>query len=170
MGVGNILLQDDGAGVHVVDALRTDFRGDWLRLGLEPRFIDAGTVGLALLPTLEDADAVVVVDAAEIGLAPGALRVFHDGGIDRLLNGKRRTVHEVALADLFAAAALRGRSPARRALIAIQPGSTDWGLHPTLAVAAAIPRACAAVWALLRAWHSPRHQIRAVPGQERKIV
>lgn len=174
MGIGNSLLQDDGVGVHVVNALRTDFRGDWLRPGFEPRIIDAGTVGLALLPTLEDADAVIVVDAAAIGLAPGALRVFHDGAIDRLLSGKRRTVHEVALADLFAAAALRGRSPARRALIAIQPGSTDWGLYATPAVAAAIPRACGAVWALLNRWQAPRRgharHSRALPDRERKIA
>lgn len=174
MGIGNSLLQDDGVGVHVVDALRTDFHGDWPRPGLEPRIIDAGTVGLALLPTLEDADAVIVVDAAEIGLAPGALRVFHDGDIDRLLSSKRRTVHEVALADLFAAAALRGRSPARRALIAIQPGSTDWGLCPTPAVTAAIPRACGAVWALLKRWQAPRREHvrhdRTVANRERRIA
>jgi hydrogenase maturation protease len=172
MGIGNSLLQDDGVGVHVVDALRTDFRGDWLRLALEPRIIDAGTVGLALLPTVEDADTVIVVDAAEIGLAPGALRVFHNGDIDRLLSGKRRTVHEVALADLFAAAALRGRTPARRALIAIQPGSIDWGLNPTPAVKAAIPRACGAVWALLKSWQAPRREqarySRSLPRRERK--
>jgi hydrogenase maturation protease len=170
MGVGNSLLQDDGVGVHVIDALRTDFRGDWLRLRLEPRIIDAGTVGLALLPALEDADTVIVVDASELGRAPGAVRVFRDREIDHLLSSKRRTVHEVALADLFAAAALRGRSPARRALIAIQPASIDWGLYPTPAVAAAIPRACAAVWALLRAWHCPRRQVRAIRGRERKIA
>lgn len=174
MGIGNSLLQDDGVGVHVIDALRTDFHGDWPHPDCEPRIIDAGTVGLALLPILEDADAVIVVDAAEIGLAPGALRVFHDGDIDRLLSGKRRTVHEVALADLFAAAALRGRSPARRALIAIQPGSTDWGLNPTPAVAAAIPRACGAVWALLKRWQAPGHEHarhdRTVSNRERKIA
>lgn len=174
MGIGNSLMRDDGVGVHVVEALRTDFRGDWLRLALEPRIIDAGTVGLALLPRLEDADTVIVIDAAEIGLAPGALRVFLNGDIDRLLSGKRRTVHEVALADLFAAAALRGRTPARRALIAIQPGSIDWGLNPTPAVKAAIPRACGAVWALLKSWQAPRReQARHGPtpsGRERKIA
>jgi hydrogenase maturation protease len=169
LGVGNTLLQDDGAGVHVAETLRTDFRGDWLRAGCEPEIVDAGTVGLALLPLIEDAATLIVVDAAELGAAPGTLRVFPDGQIDRLLSGKRRTVHEVALADLFAAAALRGRSPARRALIAIQPGCTDWGLNPTPAVAAAIPRACAAVWALLRKWQT---QPREAPGgrvPERRI-
>jgi hydrogenase maturation protease len=170
LGVGNTLLQDDGIGVHVAEALRTDFRGDWLRAGFEPEIVDAGTVGLALLPLVEDTGELIVVDAAELGAAPGTLRIFYDGRIDRLLSGKRRTVHEVALADLFAAAALRGRSPARRALIAIQPGCTDWGLSPTTAVAAAIPRACAAVWAVLRKWRAPRRQPPAKRVAERKIA
>ena len=170
LGVGNTLLQDDGVGVHVVAALRTDFHGDWLRAGCEPELVDAGTVGLALLPAIEDAATLVVVDATELGEPPGTVRVFRDGQIDRLLSGKRRTVHEVALADLFAAAALRGRSPARRALIAIQPGCTDWGLHPTPAVTAAIPRACATVWTLLRKWHAPRRQRPASQAAERKIA
>lgn len=170
LGVGNSLLQDDGIGVHVIAALRTDFHGDWPGTGCEPELIDAGTVGLALLPIIEDATMLVVVDATELGQPPGAVRVFRDGQIDRLLSGKRRTVHELALADLFAAAALRGRTPARRALIGIQPGCTDWGLHPTPAVAAAIPRACAAVWTLLRKWHAPRRQPRGGRAVELKVA
>jgi hydrogenase maturation protease len=68
------------------------------------------------------------------------------------ISGKRRTGHEVALADLFSAAAIRGRSPARRALLAIQPASTELGLEPTTDVRAAIPGACAAIRALARQW------------------
>lgn len=146
MGVGNTLLQDDGAGVRVTEAL-SHAAPEGLRI------VDGGTIGLSLLPDLEDADAVIVVDASELGEAPGTVRVFRDGEIDQLLSGKRRSVHEVALVDLFSAAAIRGRVPARRALVAIQPGSTDWGLEPTAEVAAAIPRACAQVAALVREWN-----------------
>jgi hydrogenase maturation protease len=152
MGVGNTLLQDDGVGVHVTESLRTlCHRGAGTEFpGLE--IIDGGTIGLSLLPEIEDADAVIVVDASEIGEQPGTIRIFRDREIDLQLSGKRRTVHEVALADLFAAAAIRGRSPARRALIAIQPATTDWGVHPTPAVQAAIPRACEAIITLARQW------------------
>ena len=72
--------------------------------------------------------------------------------MDRQLCGKKRTAHEVALADLISAGELSGRAPERRALIAIQPASTDWGLTPTAAVAAAIPRACGAVRDLIERW------------------
>jgi hydrogenase maturation protease len=80
------------------------------------------------------------------------MRIFRNLEIDQQLSGKKKTVHEVALADLFSAAAIRGRCPSERALVAIQPGSTDWGLEPTADVQAAIPRACEAIGNLTRGW------------------
>jgi len=151
MGVGNTLLQDDGIGVHITESLRV---GEPLDFDPEFDLIDGGTIGLSLLPDLEDAAAVIVVDASEIGAAPGTLRIFRDREIDLQLSGKRRTVHEVALADLFAAAAIRGRCPARRALVAIQPASTELGLELTPAVQAAIPQAREAIFALARQWRA----------------
>jgi hydrogenase maturation protease len=145
VGVGNTLLQDDGAGVRVIEALRAD-----TEQGME--IVDGGTLGLSLLPRMEDADAVIVVDASELGQAPGTLHIFFNEEIDRQLSGKRRTVHEVALADLFSAAAIQGRCPSKRALVAIQPGCTEWGLETTEAVSAAIPEACAAIRALAMRW------------------
>ena len=154
MGVGNTLLQDDGIGIHVTESLKAS---------QEPcpdvDFIDGGTIGLSLLPEIEDADAVIIVDASEIGESPGTMRIFRNQEIDQQLSGKRRTVHEVALADLFAAAAIRGLSPAERVLIAIQPASTDWGLEPTPAVRASIPKACETITSLTTKW---RHEGLAV--------
>jgi len=147
MGVGNTLLQDDGIGVHVTETLKASQLSP---AGID--YLDGGTIGLSLLPEIEDADAVVIVDASEIGEAPGAMRIFRNSEIDQQLSGKKKTVHEVALADLFSAAAIRGRCPSKRALIAIQPGSTDWGLEPTTDVQAAIPRACEAISKLTRGW------------------
>jgi hydrogenase maturation protease len=147
MGVGNTLQQDDGIGIHVSESLRSR--------ATHPEgvtIIDGGTIGLSLLPQVEDADAVIVVDASELGEPPGTMRIFRNEEIDRQLSGKRRTVHEVALADLFAAAAIRGRCPPERALIAIQPASTATGLEPSPAVRAAIPGACAAIDELTGQW------------------
>jgi len=145
MGIGNTLLQDDGVGIHVTELFRSTCTPD---PNLE--ILDGGTIGLSLLPEIEDADVVVIVDASEIGEHPGAMKIFHNGEIDRQLSGKRRSVHEVALYDLFSAAAIRGRSPQERVLVAIQPASTEWGLDPTPEVKAAIPLACEAVTTLAR--------------------
>jgi hydrogenase maturation protease len=147
MGVGNTLLQDDGIGVHVTETLKASQLSP---AGID--YLDGGTIGLSLLPEIEEADAVVIVDASEIGETPGAMRIFRNAEIDQQLSGRKKTVHEVALADLFSAAAIRGRCPSERALVAIQPGSTDWGLEPTADVQATIPRACEAISKLTREW------------------
>jgi hydrogenase maturation protease len=147
MGVGNTLLQDDGVGIHITEKLRTE-SAEYP----EVDFVDGGTIGLSLLPQIEDADAVIIVDAAEIGERPGTVRVFRNREIDQQLSGKKRTVHEVAVADLMAAAELRGRSPTERALVAIQPSSIEWGLELTPDVQAAVPLACDAIRQLTQRW------------------
>jgi len=155
VGVGNTLLKDDGIGVHVTESFRASLNAQ-LSQSTDTNYdiIDGGTIGLSLLPVIEDAAAVIVVDASEIGEQPGCMRIFHNQEIDRQLSGKKKTVHEVALADLFSAAAIRGRCPPARALIAIQPESTDWGLEPTPAVRATIPMACAAIEEISRSWRN----------------
>ncbi|MDH4003051.1 MAG: HyaD/HybD family hydrogenase maturation endopeptidase [Xanthomonadales bacterium] len=147
MGIGNTLLQDDGIGVHVTELFKSLSPAD-----PNVEVLDGGTIGLSLLPEIEDADAVVIVDASEIGERPGTIRIFRGQEIDRQLSGKKRSVHEVALYDLFSAAAIRDRSPEQRVLIAIQPASTEWGLEPTPEVKAAIPAACDALTSLTRQW------------------
>ena len=147
MGIGNTLLQDDGIGVHVTELFKSSREPD---SNLD--IVYGGTIGLSLLPDIEDADAVIIVDASEIGERPGAMRIFRNQEIDQQLSGKRRSVHEVALYDLFSAAAIRGRSPQERVLIAIQPACTEWGLDPTPEVKAAIPLACEAITSLTNRW------------------
>ncbi len=150
LGLGNVLLTDDGVGVHVLHALRSDFAP----AGESPsiRLCDGGTLGLELLTELEDVDSLIVIDATRFGASPGSVRVFVDAEMDKQLRGVRSSVHEVALTDLIAAAQLTERAPARRALVGIQPESLQWGTEPTSAVQAAIPRACAAVRELLIDW------------------
>ena len=129
MGIGNSLLQDDGVGVLVTEQLASTFDQD-------PRIrcLDGGTLGLSLLPDIEGVPNLIVIDAAELGAEPGAIRVFRNEEMDRQLAGRKTTVHEVALADLLAAAEMSGFQPAERALVAIQPASTEWGLEPTPSV------------------------------------
>jgi hydrogenase maturation protease len=151
LAIGNTLRSDDGIGVHVLSALRA---GQPETGGLI--FRDGGTLGLALLPEIEDTDALIVLDATEMGAEPGTVRTLEGAAMDAQFSGRKRTVHEVALGDLMAAAGLSGSKPEKRALIAIQPASTDWGLEPTTAAAGAIPAACAAVQSLIARWKHER--------------
>jgi hydrogenase maturation protease len=149
MGIGNTLLQDDGAGVHVTQGLRAT-------AGKMPEvsIVDGGTLGLSLLPELENASDLIVVDAGEIGGRAGDIKVFENEAMDQQLSGKKSTVHELSMSDLLAAATLTGHQPERRALVAIQPASIEWGLEPTSDVRKAIPLAAELVNELARNWAS----------------
>jgi hydrogenase maturation protease len=147
LGLGNRLLSDDAAGPLTVDRLASA-----AALAREVQLRDGGTIGLSLLPEIEDAAALVAIDAARFGSTPGTVRVFEGEAMDAQLEGRKRSAHEVALADLMAAAALNGRLPALRALIAVEPGCTELGLNPSVEVARAIPELCDAVHTLLQRW------------------
>jgi hydrogenase maturation protease len=154
IGMGNILLTDDGVGVHVIrqlDALRQS--GD---IGHRITLRDGGTIGLALLSEFKEIAALIAIDAMEIGAEPGTVQVFRGADMDAQLCGQKRTAHEVALADLMAAARLTECAPERRALVGIQPGSTQWGLSPTQPVQTAISEACKTVLSLLEDWDDAR--------------
>jgi len=147
LGIGNTLLTDEGVGVHVLDRLgATDLPED-------VELLDGGTLSFTLAGPIEEADALVVVDAANLKSTAGSLQVFEGQDMDAFLMGNRKSsVHEVGLTDLRAIAILAGHWPERRALVAIQPEAVDWGEDPTPAVAAAIPPAVDAVLGLIRRW------------------
>ncbi len=144
LGLGNRLLGDDAAGPLLIDRL--------VAAGCRARLLDGGTIGLQLLPALQDAAALIAVDAAQLGQAPGTVGVFEGEAMDRTLGGRKSSAHEVALADLVAAASLTGTLPGARALVAVQPACCDWGLAPSAPVGAALPRLQAAVEDLLGRW------------------
>lgn len=152
LGIGNPLLGDEGVGVHAIRRLCDDVPEE-RRAALGLAFLDGGTIGYALSGPIGDADRLIIVDATDLEAEPGTVRVFADAELDRFL-GERQAVavHEVALLDLLAVTLLEGRLPARRALIAIQPGHIGWGEAPTDEVAAAIPRACLMALDLAEKW------------------
>ena len=147
LGIGNTLLSDDGFGVHVINRMSADESQ-----ASDILYRDGGTMGLSLLPDIEDSDGLIVVDAGELGTDPGELRVFVGADMEDHLSRCKGTVHEVAMADLLDAARLSGRSPRARALVVVQPAETGWGDGPTEAVAAAIPLACEAVRGVIAEW------------------
>ena len=148
LGIGNTLLTDEGVGVHVLQALESSLA----RLP-DVTLLDGGTLSFTLAGPIEDADALIVVDAANIKAKPGEWALLEGDEMDAfLLSNRKSTVHEVGLTDLRAIAILAGHWPEKRAMVAIQPDVIDWGEQPTAAVSAAIPPACAAICDLIRDW------------------
>jgi len=150
LGIGNTLLRDEGAGVHAIRMLAEQVAG---RDDIE--LMDGGTLSFTLAGAIEDAQQLIVIDAAQLGGDPGSTRVFEGEQMDTFVGGERkRSVHEVSLIDLLMIARLAEHLPQRRALIGIQPHDIDWGEQPSASVAAAIPQACNHALQLIEGWRT----------------
>lgn len=132
LGIGNILLADEGVGIQALAQVREDDPQHDLIL------VDGGTLGIALLERLESADGLIVIDAARLSLVPGSVRRYCDAAMDELLRSPIRTVHELGLKDLLDMARVTGTLPPRRALIAVEPARIDWGTALSPVVTAAL--------------------------------
>jgi len=143
IGVGNVLLRDDGVGVHVIRELeRQAARGD-AGLPRDARLIDGGTLGLDLLPVLAEARAVLLVDAADVDAEPGTVTILRGEALEPLA-GAARPILPTGIADLLAAARLAEVLPAACSLVSVQRGEIAAGLDLTPGVRAALPAAVAA--------------------------
>jgi hydrogenase maturation protease len=144
LGLGNPLCRDDGVGVAAVSRLLHAF---------EPPagavVLDGGTLGLSLLPQLEDAEDAILVDAIRDDAAPGTL-VRLEGAQVRPAVEARLSVHQVGVADLFAAAELRGRLPPRLVLLGLVPAALDVAVGLSPEVASRLPALVEAVIAEAR--------------------
>jgi len=149
LGIGNSILSDEGAGVHVVNYLSEHFAN-------EPgaTYLDGGTLSFTLAEPIAVNDNLIVIDAARLKAEPGTVQTFIGEEMDRFLTGNRESVHEVGLMDLLDIARLSETYPERRALIGIQPEILDWGDSPSPAVLPAISIAARKAIDLHQQWLS----------------
>jgi hydrogenase maturation protease len=128
IGLGNILLRDEGIGVHVVNAVKERYD-----CSEEVDILDGGTMGLDLLPHFEGREKILLVDAVDFGKEPGYVGVLEDDDIPSALSTKF-SVHHIGLSDIIFVLKLMGKSPGKMCLIGIQPESMEVGLEMTDAV------------------------------------
>ena len=159
LGIGNTLLSDEGVGIHVIDYLQQRHPPP---AGVT--YLDGGTLSFTLAGEIEDADNLIVVDAAQLGDQPGAVQCMTGSSMDYFLGAAKRSVHEVGLLDLLDIARLTETLPQNRALVGIQPEFIDWGEQPTTAVSSAIPIAAKHINDLITAWHRHDSQDQQVQG------
>jgi hydrogenase maturation protease len=130
LGLGNILMRDEGLGVRVVERLLED-----CQFPPEVKVVDGGTLGLDLLPWVEEADRLLVIDAVDKGAEPGSLARLEGEEVPMFL-GVKISPHQMGLADLLAAAQLRGYLPQELVLWGMQPMLIEVGLELSPPVAA----------------------------------
>jgi len=119
IGLGNPLMGDDGLGLAVLDALRTGYA-----LPPEVELVDGGTWGINLLPVIEDADELILIDAIDAGQAPGTFVRLEHNRLPRYLATKI-SPHQVDLRDVLGLAELRGTLPADTVALGMQPASVE---------------------------------------------
>jgi len=146
LGVGNILLQDEGLGVRALVHLSAHYS-----LPAEVTVVDGGALGLNLLPLIEDTDALLIIDAIAADQEPGSILRLEGEDISSAL-ALKMSMHQVGLRELLAVSDLRQTLPSRLVLWGMQPASIGWGLELTPPVAAGLDGLVEEVVEELRSW------------------
>jgi hydrogenase maturation protease len=135
LGLGNLLLSDDGIGPAVLEQLANS-SAMWPR---EVEFVDGGTQGLALLAELEGRRAVIIVDALQTGAPPGTVHRVTLNELRAISPGRANSGHEGNAGELLAAAQLLGELPDRLFIVGVEPEKICTGFGLSDGVKEAIP-------------------------------
>jgi hydrogenase maturation protease len=140
-GLGNLLLMDDGVGVHAVQELQKDPPAGAV-------VAEVGTAVLNSLHLLEWADKILAIDAMQAGGEPGTVYAFGTEDVDK--GGIKASLHELTL--LSALGFLKTKAKPEIVIFGVEPERIDYGLDLTPAVAAALPELTAAAREQVRRW------------------
>ncbi len=139
LGVGNIILADEGVGVRVVEALERDYA-----LPPEVAVIDAGTSGMEMLEDLSNLDFLLVVDAIAAAKAPGELVQLRGDEVPVFFR-RNLSPHGIGLSDVLASLEFLGAEPKETVILGVQPTSLDLSTELTPTIAALVPELVAQV-------------------------
>jgi hydrogenase maturation protease len=145
LGLGNLLLSDDGLGPAVLEQLANSF-SDWTS---EVELMDGGTQGLALLGQLAGRRAVIIVDALQLGAAPGTVHRLTLNELREISPGRANSGHEGNAGELLGAAQLLGDLPDRLFVVGVEPERIATGIGLSESVRRAMPAAMDQVKCLL---------------------
>ena len=146
LGVGNLLISDEGVGVYVVERLAATYD---LPEGVQT--LDGGTLGLDLLYYLPGVENLLIVDAVEMDKEPGTLLRMEGDEIPAFLSIKM-SPHQIGIPDMLFAAKLRDLYPRNVVLWGIQPATLEVGLELSPVVAAQVDTLVRKVVEQLEQW------------------
>ncbi len=133
LGVGNLLLKDDGFGVHLINSLKDTVFPENIKV------LEAGTVSHQLIPLLHEVDFLIVVDVVEAGDTPGSLFRFSPGDM-KFASEQKVSLHQISLVDVLQMAEMTGRKP-QTVIIGVQPKDvSSWSLELSDELNAVIPK------------------------------
>lgn len=133
LGIGNLLMQDDGVGVHVVRMLEKQ------NLPPEVEVIDGGTHSYDLLDYLSQAEQCIVIDAMHAGGQPGTVYRVPLDEMELKPNPNIASLHELSFAEAMYMLNLQGYNP-RVIVYGVEPHTVELGLELTPCIAGKVPR------------------------------
>jgi hydrogenase maturation protease len=136
LGVGNLLLSDEGVGIHAAQRLMED--EELRELGVE--VLDGGTLGLDLLPIIESCDRLFIVDCVKGGEEPGTVYRFEPEDIKDVVDGIKMSIHDFNLVDVLNLAKALGKPLPKITIYGVEPESLSWSLELTPRVEQALVR------------------------------
>lgn len=128
LGVGNLLLGDDGVGIHAIEQLAER------NLPPQVSVFDVGTPGWGLPVWFEGQHKVIIIDAVRMGETPGAWKRFDPEMVKLFASGKVLSLHEPGLANGLALAEALGALPEEIVIFGIEPAQCEiaQGLSPLI--------------------------------------
>jgi hydrogenase maturation protease len=145
LGIGNLLNRDEGVGIHAIRALQQkNATGDF-------EIIDGGTLGLNLLPLVEESSHLIVLDAMDAHEEPGTLIELAREQVP-LFSAIKMSQHQLLFQEVLALAQVRGHLPEHLTLIGIQPADLEVGVDLSPTVAQTLPRLVARAEDIAREW------------------
>ncbi len=139
LGVGNILLRDEGVGVRIVESLLRRYD---IPDGVE--VLDGGTAGMDLLYAISGHERLIVCDAVQADAPPGSVIRISGEDVPVFFQTKL-SPHQVGLCDVLATLRLQDEHPATVVIVGVVPEDIDLGIELSETVAAAAEDALAMV-------------------------
>jgi hydrogenase maturation protease len=133
LGVGNILLTDEGVGVRAIEKLQLDYD-----LPPEVVVIDGGTTGMEMLEDLSNADHIIIIDAVRSGNAPASIVRLVDEQVPVFFKTKL-SPHQIGLSDVLATLEFIGEQPGGVTVIGVEPVSLETAMALSPQVEARLP-------------------------------
>ncbi len=129
LGIGNILIRDEGFGVHCVQRLQ-----ELYQVPDNVGVFDGGTAGIMLAPFIESVDLLYVIDTVNGSGEPGTIHCFSDSDVRAGNIQSRMSPHQLGLLEILSLCQLRGEAPDQVELITVVPQdlSTGIGLSPVV--------------------------------------
>jgi hydrogenase maturation protease len=146
IGVGNILLMDEGVGPKVVEILQKNYKFE-----PEIEIIDGGTLGLDLLPYIEKFKKILLIDIVDFHKEPGYIGILRGEEIPPYLKTKL-SLHHVGVQDLLEIARLMGMMPEELVLVGIQPEVIDMGLDLSQTLKVKLNKLVEEVLKIINSW------------------